>query len=426
VVTVSSLPSLTLNTVGIIHGLSIAVTGSAVPGASGLNITTIHWDWGDGTTEEHWFPATHKYEESGTYRMNVTAYQSDGQNVTKSISVTVNSIPTVTFKTPVINGLTVSVDGGAIPSTSGLNITRINWSWGDGTYEDHWFPATHTYAASGTYKVNVTAYQSDGQNVTSSLTITVNSPLPSLTLKTSVTNGLSVSIDGSATPSTSGLNISRIVWDWGDGTHEDHWFMASHTYRRLGTYTVTVTAIQSDGQSVIHTASVTVNTLPTLASVSSKVNGPAAIVNGNAYPGGINLSITNVNWNWGDNMNEDHWLPNVHRYAIKNTYTVNMIATQGDGQILSKQLAVSVDNAPKLTINTPTKDDKTVMVTGSAIPGAFGSSISRIQWQWGDNSTEYYSLPAIHTYNLPGTYTIMVIAEQDDGQTVIKTTSIRV
>jgi hypothetical protein len=59
-------------------------------------------------------------------------------------------------------------------------------------------------------------------------------------------NGKSVTYDGEATPS-SGATITRINWDWGDGTSGDQWFKASHTYSTSGTYEVTATAYDSAG-----------------------------------------------------------------------------------------------------------------------------------------------------------------------------------
>jgi Zn-dependent metalloprotease len=61
-----------------------------------------------------------------------------------------------------ISGMTVTVNGVALPGMPGTSITKINWDWGDGTSGDAWFPATHTYSKAGTYTIIVTAFQSDG------------------------------------------------------------------------------------------------------------------------------------------------------------------------------------------------------------------------------------------------------------------------
>ena len=81
--------------------------------------------------------------------------------------------PSLTLFSPEVNELTVTVNGVATPGTPDATITRIHWDWGDGTEEDSWFPAVHTYENPGTYTVTVTVYQSDGLTTTKTLTITV-------------------------------------------------------------------------------------------------------------------------------------------------------------------------------------------------------------------------------------------------------------
>jgi PKD repeat protein len=74
-----------------VSGLTVTVNGVASPGYSGASITRIHWDWGDNSGEDHWFPASHKYSKSGTYTVTVTVYQSDGLSASKTITVKVEA-----------------------------------------------------------------------------------------------------------------------------------------------------------------------------------------------------------------------------------------------------------------------------------------------------------------------------------------------
>ena len=70
--------------------------------------------------------------------------------------------PGVSFQLarPERDGPTVTIDG-AIQSRD-FNISRIVWDWGDGTAEDSWFPARHTYAEPGRYMFSVVVYADDG------------------------------------------------------------------------------------------------------------------------------------------------------------------------------------------------------------------------------------------------------------------------
>jgi hypothetical protein len=60
-----------------------------------------------------------------------------------------------------VTDLTVTVNG-AVTSTYSA-VTRLEWQWGDGESDLHqWFPPVHTYAASGTYPITVTAANERG------------------------------------------------------------------------------------------------------------------------------------------------------------------------------------------------------------------------------------------------------------------------
>jgi len=61
---------------------------------------------------------------------------------------------------PEFDGPTVTIDG-AIRSRD-FNIARIVWDWGDGSVEDSWFPARHTYAEAGRHMFSVVVYADDG------------------------------------------------------------------------------------------------------------------------------------------------------------------------------------------------------------------------------------------------------------------------
>jgi len=80
--------------------------------------------------------------------------------------------------------------------------------------------------------------------------IKISAAPPSLTLLASQVNELTVTVDGLAQPGAPTASILRIGWSWGDGVSEHAWFPAAHTYAQTGTYTITVTAHQDDGQSV--------------------------------------------------------------------------------------------------------------------------------------------------------------------------------
>ena len=54
-------------------------------------ITKIKWDWGDGISDEQWFPAKHNYEIKDNYDFSVTAY--DNKGTVKIINSKIRLLP---------------------------------------------------------------------------------------------------------------------------------------------------------------------------------------------------------------------------------------------------------------------------------------------------------------------------------------------
>ncbi|OGO39620.1 MAG: hypothetical protein A2147_09870 [Chloroflexi bacterium RBG_16_57_8] len=76
-------------------GLSVTFIAATMLGTPGATIVRIYWDWGDGTSEDHWFPASHSYNVGGTYTVKVTFYQSNGLSATESVNVHVSPVSSV-------------------------------------------------------------------------------------------------------------------------------------------------------------------------------------------------------------------------------------------------------------------------------------------------------------------------------------------
>ena len=203
--------------------------------------------------------------------------------------------PIVSLTPPETSGLSVRIGGGALVGAAGQSILEVYWDWGDGFHEVHAFPNTHTYSASGTYIVMVRATQSDGRSTEKTTAVTVTSPITSTTAPTTSPTtarttsasttvpattalpagppiiGLSqpsvenqtVVIDGSVLPGGPGIVVDAIEWDWGDQTRiRSNDIPATHTYLAAGSYTITVTVFQSDGQTATATFDVSVIQVP--------------------------------------------------------------------------------------------------------------------------------------------------------------------
>ena len=72
-------------------------------------VNRLSWDWGDGTSNDSWFPAAHRYRQNGTYTVAVTAWGPYGNSVTEMADVTITNAldpacscgPNVTVDAPI-------------------------------------------------------------------------------------------------------------------------------------------------------------------------------------------------------------------------------------------------------------------------------------------------------------------------------------
>jgi PKD repeat protein len=174
-ITEKSPPKLTLFNPEV-SGLTVTVNGVATPGYEGAKIDRLTWDWGDGSSENRWFPASHMYSKPGTYTITVTVYQSDGLTVTKTLSVYVeaeNQPPVAGFSYSPSNPL--AGDGVSFTDQSydpDGSVVSWRWDFGDGASSSERNP-THVYYSPGSYTVTLTVKDDKGAEKSVSKTVYV-------------------------------------------------------------------------------------------------------------------------------------------------------------------------------------------------------------------------------------------------------------
>jgi PKD repeat protein len=201
-------------------------------------------------------------------------------------------------------------------------------------------------------------------------TLIVESP-PRITLNKTDTKNLAVTVYGSATPGSPDTTITTIRWDWGEnGLEEYHEFPYSHTYGNAGTYTLSITAVQSDGQNATLTDTLLIEGLPVieipgglgntsvpvipfgpgtpagapiLTLLEPVVDGLNVTLNGNLNPGSPSATIRSVDIDWDDGSRSGYLdLPAAHTYVDEGIYTVNITGIQSDNQSTSKSITLNV------------------------------------------------------------------------------------
>jgi PKD repeat protein len=278
----------------------------------------------------------------------------------------------------------------------------VSWAWnfGDGAVGSG-PTAAHTYAASGSYSVTLTVTDDDGLTGSSTRTVAItynNPPVASFTVSEDY---LEIFVDASA--STDDFGIVSYTWSYGDGGSGSG-VMDSHMYAMGGTYTVSLTVVDTGGKSATTTQSVSVvaNTPPMAMIALVSTNFLVVTLSG---AGSMDDSgIASYAWNFGDGMTGSG-ASVTHTYAADGTYTVTLTVTDDHGLSDSATLSVTVEaqNLPPTAAFTYSVTELTVYVDASGSTDDHG--IVSYTWNWGDGTTGS-GVTASHTYSLTTTKSV--------------------
>ncbi|MFL6236251.1 MAG: PKD domain-containing protein [Thermoanaerobaculia bacterium] len=201
------------------------------------------WSFGDGASSTLQNPQ-HAYAQAGTYSVTLTVANGAGSSSkTKLVTVSAGDPPQAAFSFQA-NGLNVVF----VDQSTG-NPTNWSWDFGDGATSTQQNPS-HTYAKAGSYTVTLTASNTAGSSRATKLVTVSTTPSPPTAAFCYQRNKLVVIFtDISANSPTS--------WQWNFGDCATSATCLStvqnpgHTYAAAGTYAVTLTVMNSAGQSTL-------------------------------------------------------------------------------------------------------------------------------------------------------------------------------
>ena len=390
--------------------------------STGPGNLTYLWDFGDGTKSSIINP-THKYTTPGNYTVTLATTSSNGCSDTLSkvnelqlldIKTNYAAPDSVCFKSPVV-----------FQNTSTPQPVSSNWILGDGTTSNAISPIK-VYNAVNTYTVtlyNTYAYCTD------SFTKTVKVlPRPSAGFKADNT----IKCQPPFLVNFQDLSTNAVKWHWdfGDSTSSTN-SNPSHTYLKLGEYTVTLIVTNSSGC----TDTLKMDSL--IKIVKPVISFPNLPVKG-CVPYPVNFAsvistldnVTSYSWDFGDGS-PTSTLPNPsHTYTVQGTYTVTLTITTSTG-------CTVVDSMPSAVMvgTIPIVDFK-----ASPIPNCASDPVNfndltifnpntgqkLFSWDFGDGSTSNSQNPS-HSYNNVGPFTIkLTVTNNGCPATATKTNYVNV
>lgn len=318
-------------------GEKVNFVASSSTGSIGSSLVQFQWDFeNDGVYDAQGEQTSYTYTEKGVYTVKLKVTDSIGETDTDTCIITA-----ITPNKPVADagsdqttkvGERVDFDGSSSTASTGATIERYQWDIeNDGVYDSEGENTFWTYDTEGTYTAKLKVTDNYGQTDTDTCIVRVlsNKPKASFTYtpQEPTIQDTIFFYDTSNDPDGSVVSWN---WDFGDGftsTLKD----LTHDYSDKGSYTVTLTVTDNDGNTDTIEEMITVLNLPPTADFTYSPSSPAAgkevqFTDKSSDPEGKTIEYL---WNFGDGTTSTKENP-VHRYEEGGEYTVKLTVTDDE------------------------------------------------------------------------------------------------
>ena len=397
----------------------------------------IRWDWdfGDGNTQTVNFPANpsvqHVYALPGTYAVTLTILSSDSctGTTTQNIVIHPNPIANFDFTTPTCLGTAVEFEDISQLNGAG-SIVQWQWNFGDpgsgiqntATVAD----PNHLFTAAGSFTVQLIVSTGNGCSDTVTRVVIVK-PLPPVNFTTTNNCQNNAVI---FTPDAVVMNLATIgswFWQFGDGV-TSVLPNPTHIYTIAGTYTVTLTVIDTAGCTNQIAKPITIVPEPTANfSSSTPACKDSQVQFTNLSSAGVGY-IVSSEWDFGDGspvLTVTTLAPVSHTYTSYATFSVSLTVTTNDNCKHTKIISITILPNPLANFSYETSCAGSPVVFNDLSQAGAGG-LAGWSWNFGDppsGSSNISTLPApTHIFTAPGTYQVALIVSNTGGcaDTVIK------
>ncbi len=302
-------------------------------------------------------------------------------------------------------------------SFTNFSIGAVHWLWdfGDGSTSVQLNPV-HTYADTGSYRISLIAFnQNTGCDFYQSKVAKVVKLRPDFFASdTLLCKGNKVTF----TSTLNANNVSRFLWDFGDGNFErTHENSVTHIYTKPGKYSVGLIIINliNCRDSITKQGYITVN--GPKANFGTSVTGTCAntaiVFNDSSSTDGLN-AIQSWQWNYGDGHTETlTGAPFEHVYTNRGNYIVSLKVTDAKGCAdsfkLRSELSIKKLSSFFAAYDTVSCTNKQV---GFVAPYA-EQGIS-YRWDFGDGGSAAIQSPR-HIYLSEGRYAVKMFITHPFG-----------
>ncbi|HWB94946.1 MAG TPA: PKD domain-containing protein [Puia sp.] len=306
------------------------------------NAKSYIWNFGDGTV----IPTTsyteqHTYNSVGSYLVTLIAIDSNSCNVADTVTHTVvvkdnpaflnfdyAKVPPCTSMSYVLTNLS------SAPAALPFSDTAFNWSFGDGTTKLKDNPTdqpTHSFPAPGPYTVtlslNDTSYCNYPLDTSKILYVAQN-------VKAAFTTPALACAPYQAVFTNTSVAGQKYYWNFGDGSPIDSIDVSpAHLYQNVGTYTISLAAVDSATCNIVDNFSVTITVQGKPAAAFTYEPVPPQPPNTPTIFTDASTPAVKYQWIFGDGTSETRTTPDtvVHLYNRTDTFQACLVVTNASG-----------------------------------------------------------------------------------------------
>ena len=372
--------------------------------SSSSNQTLISsvWNFGDGNSSSAVQPL-HTYASTGTYEpvLQIQASNNCFNQLKKTISIVAPPVASFTLPT-------------ASPFCTNETYLFTNTSGFDAAFTPAWQWEVNGMTISSSQNLSIAFATTASQNInliasvpgcTSNFQQTIASLQSGPNANFSF-SGICEDAQTMFTNTTSG-SADSYSWNFGDGNFSSD-VHPVHVYSLPGTYLTTLSASSANGCVTTKTSSVTIRSIPqtnfTLDLPPFSCSGSPSQFR-DATPPLSDSNITSWLWQFGDAANgTGTGSQPLYTYTQAGNYTVQLTTITNFGCTSSVQKNIAILPSPTVDFSsTPACVNQLTTFTDNTSPTATA-------WQWTIGSSFYSVKNPVHTFNVPGMYSVQLRA----------------
>ena len=342
---------------------------------------------------------SYAFSSSGSYTLTVTMTDAVGVSSSATVSVTINPNPSLTIassQNPADVGNSVTFSS---TLTGGTGSDTYLWTI-NGAEDSTASEFSYTFGSAGTYYVNVTVTDGDGHEAKYSLKETVNpDPDVSINVQHNPTDaGIWAVFASSVTGGTGPYNYS-----WSINGDDFYSSSVNYTFPNAGTFPVTVTVTDANGNTASDTVDEVVNADPSVTIQASYTKVDQGI--NDTFSASVTGGTSPFNYTWSLGSKILNYSAEFHmNFSAIGTYTLNLTVLDSLGEKATASFTVSVIKKPSALIEGTNEADVSTSTYWEGF-GSYGTAPYNYYWFINGVNTSSglyleYSFPKTGKYNI--------------------------